>query len=177
MMTKIARTRRVMLWLAILSLAITLVGLLDLVFDIAIRAPNLHLVAEVVFLLLCLITALYLGVGWYYSQRSVARMRANVQRAQVYMEGLARAIDEQLSAWELNGGERTTAMLLIKGMSHKEVAAVTGLSQSTVRQQAVEIYRKSGLAGRAELSAFFLEDLLPPSIGREVGQREVRVPR
>jgi hypothetical protein len=31
-----------------------------------------------------------------------------------------------------------------------------------VRQHAVSVYRKSGLAGRAELSAFFLEDLLLP---------------
>jgi hypothetical protein len=31
-----------------------------------------------------------------------------------------------------------------------------------VRQHAVSVYRKSGLAGRAELSAFFLEDLMLP---------------
>jgi len=35
-------------------------------------------------------------------------------------------------------------------------------SERTVRQHAVAVYRKSGLAGRAELSAFFLEDLLLP---------------
>jgi hypothetical protein len=29
-----------------------------------------------------------------------------------------------------------------------------------VRQQSLAVYRKAGLAGRAELSAFFLEDLL-----------------
>jgi hypothetical protein len=34
--------------------------------------------------------------------------------------------------------------------------------RTTVRQHAVAVYRKSGLAGRAELSAFFLEDLLLP---------------
>ncbi len=31
-----------------------------------------------------------------------------------------------------------------------------------MRQHAVAVYRKSGLSGRAELSAFFLEDLLLP---------------
>jgi hypothetical protein len=31
-----------------------------------------------------------------------------------------------------------------------------------VRQHAVSVYRKSGLSGRAELAAFFLEDLLLP---------------
>jgi hypothetical protein len=35
-------------------------------------------------------------------------------------------------------------------------------SERTVRRHAVSVYRKSGLAGRAELLAFFLEDLLLP---------------
>ncbi len=53
-------------------------------------------------------------------------------------------------------------MLLLKGLGHKEVAALLERSERTVRQHAVSVYRKSGLAGRAELSAFFLEDLLLP---------------
>ena len=35
-------------------------------------------------------------------------------------------------------------------------------SERTVRQQALAVYRKAGLAGRAELAAFFLEDILLP---------------
>jgi hypothetical protein len=54
------------------------------------------------------------------------------------------------------------AMLLLKGLGHKEAASVLDRSERTVRQHAVSVYRKSGLAGRAELSAFFLEDLLLP---------------
>jgi len=53
-------------------------------------------------------------------------------------------------------------MLLLKGLGHREVAQVRGTSERTARQQALSIYRKAGLSGRAELSAFFLEDLLPP---------------
>jgi hypothetical protein len=33
-----------------------------------------------------------------------------------------------------------------------------------VRQQALGIYGKAGLSGRADLAAFFLEDLLLPSV-------------
>jgi hypothetical protein len=36
-----------------------------------------------------------------------------------------------------------------------------------VRHQALAVYRKSGLGGRAELAAFFLEDLLLPISQRE----------
>ena len=53
-------------------------------------------------------------------------------------------------------------MLLLKGLGHKEAAALLERSERTVRQHAVSVYRKSGLSGRAELSAFFLEDLLLP---------------
>jgi len=36
------------------------------------------------------------------------------------------------------------------------------VSKTTVRQQARSLYGKAGLAGRHELAAFFLEDLLGP---------------
>jgi DNA-binding NarL/FixJ family response regulator len=52
--------------------------------------------------------------------------------------------------------------LLLKGLSHKEIADARSISETTIRQQALAIYRKSGLRSRAELSAFFLEDLLLP---------------
>jgi hypothetical protein len=47
-------------------------------------------------------------------------------------------------------------------LSHREIADVRSTSEATVRQQALVIYRKSGLRNRSELSAFFLEDLLLP---------------
>lgn len=157
------RTRDVIPWMATLLLAITLVGTLDLIFDIAIKVPAVHQVTEIIFVLLCLVTGIYLGVGWRRSHRSLARLRANEQRARVFMEGLGKAIEMQLSEWGLSECERMTALLILKGMSHREIAVTTQRSESTVRQQAVEIYRKSGLSGRAELSAFFLEDLLLPN--------------
>ena len=47
-------------------------------------------------------------------------------------------------------------------LSFKEAAAVRDTSERTVREQARSLYKKAGLAGRSELSAFFLEDLLLP---------------
>lgn len=79
------------------------------------------------------------------------------------MRGLAHAIDEQLDAWGLTPAEKEVAFLLLKGFSFKEIAPVRGTSERTVRQQGLAVYAKSGLAGRAELAAFFLEDLLVPS--------------
>lgn len=51
--------------------------------------------------------------------------------------------------------------LLLKGMSLKDVAAIRGTNEKTARAQSMAVYAKAGLSGRSELSAFFLEDLLP----------------
>jgi DNA-binding CsgD family transcriptional regulator len=77
--------------------------------------------------------------------------------------GLGRAIDAQFGVWRLTDAEREVALLLLKGLSLREIASLRETSERTVRQQSLAVYRKAGLAGRAELSAFFLEDLLAPA--------------
>jgi DNA-binding CsgD family transcriptional regulator len=79
------------------------------------------------------------------------------------LRGLGDAIDAQFDRWSLTPAEREIALLLLKGLSHKEIAAVRSASERTVRQQAQAIYAKANLSGRAALSAFFLEDLLLPA--------------
>jgi len=78
------------------------------------------------------------------------------------LKGLGTAIDAQFDRWVLTPAEREVALLMLKGLSHKEIAAVRDASERTVRQQARAIYAKANLSGRAALSAFFLEDLLLP---------------
>lgn len=102
------------------------------------------------------------------------RARAEAERwkreASDVLRGLGAAIDVQFERWTLSSAEREVALLLLKGLAHKEIADVRGTSEKTVRQQALSAYRKAGLAGRAELSAFFLEDLLLPSV-EDAGER------
>jgi DNA-binding CsgD family transcriptional regulator len=97
---------------------------------------------------------------------TIRRARADAeawrQRNENILRGLAVAIDAQLDAWRLTPAEKEVAFLLLKGLSFKEVAQVRAASERTVRQQALAVYAKSGVAGRAELAAFFLEDLLVP---------------
>jgi DNA-binding CsgD family transcriptional regulator len=78
------------------------------------------------------------------------------------LKGLGTAIDAQFDRWAPTPAEREVALLMLKGLSHKEIAAVRDASERTVRQQARAIYAKANLSGRAALSAFFLEDLLLP---------------
>lgn len=77
-----------------------------------------------------------------------------------FTNGLSNAIDKQLEVWNLSPSEKEIALLILKGLSLKEIAGIRSVSEKTVRQQSTNIYQKSHLSGRAELSAFFLEDLL-----------------
>ena len=80
-------------------------------------------------------------------------------RAQATLLSLSDAIEDQFATWELTTAERDVAGLILKGMSLKDIALARDTSEATIRQQAQSVYRKAGLTGRAELSAYFLEDL------------------
>jgi DNA-binding NarL/FixJ family response regulator len=76
---------------------------------------------------------------------------------------LGNAIGDQFRQWQLTPAEIDIAGLMLKGASLKEIALARETSEATIRQQAQSIYRKSGLSGRAELSAYFLESLFETS--------------
>lgn len=97
------------------------------------------------------------------SREDAARWRRD---AGGLIAGLSAAIDQQLEHWSLSPAEKAVALLLLKGLSHKEIAVIREVNETTVRQQARAIYRKGGLSGRNDLAAFFLEDLLGPHEGR-----------
>jgi DNA-binding NarL/FixJ family response regulator len=100
---------------------------------------------------------------------ATARQEAERWRAEAadLLGGLWAAIDRQFDRWQLTEAEREVALLLLKGLSHKQVAARRDTSERTVRQQAQSVYQKSGLDGRSALAAFFLEGVRRPPGGRE----------
>ncbi|MEQ1857230.1 MAG: LuxR C-terminal-related transcriptional regulator, partial [Longimicrobiales bacterium] len=119
------------------------------------------------------VMATTLWLGWARNARSVGELRRSLEAHQVErdawrtsamqaLEGMGRAIDAQFSSWQLTSAERDVALFLLKGYSHKAIAKETQRSPQTVRQHAAAVYKKAGLTGRAELSAFFLEDLMLP---------------
>ncbi|HET6757008.1 MAG TPA: LuxR C-terminal-related transcriptional regulator [Burkholderiales bacterium] len=94
----------------------------------------------------------------------VARIQGQRWRAEArsLIDGLGEAIEAQFNRWNLTEAEREVALLLLKGLSLKEIAAIRTTGEQTVRAQTRSLYSKAGLTGRAALSAFFLEDLLVP---------------
>ena len=93
------------------------------------------------------------------TEAEAARWRGE---AQELLEGLGAALDRQFERWTLSRAEKEVALLLLKGLAHKEIAEARSITEATARQQARAVYKKAGLAGRNDLAAFFLEDLLLP---------------
>ena len=94
----------------------------------------------------------------------LARIEGDHWRSQVqcHLDGLKAGLDTQFRDWGLTAAEGEVGLLILKGLSHKEIATVRETTEATVRQQAQAIYRKADLPGKTAFSAYFLEDLLPP---------------
>lgn len=159
------------LLLAAVFLVVAIGGAVDVVLDRPERWLSLHVVAELTLMVISLSLGVFLWRGWRQASHSLARARRTLverqaerdvwkQSAEQALAGLSVAVQRQLESWGLTPVEREVALLLLKGHGHKQIAALTGRSERTVRQHAVSIYEKSGLGGRAELAAFFLEGLM-----------------
>lgn len=168
-------SRRLRLVLALILFAIAAATAVDLALDAPTRWLSFHAIYELAVAVGGLVTATALWLGWVGAERRTAAMRRTLAErnaeadrwrssARTALEGLGRAIDEQFVVWRLTPTEREIALHLLQGRSHKEIAATTGRSERTVRQHAVVVYQKSGLGGRAELGAFFLEGLVVPEL-------------
>jgi DNA-binding CsgD family transcriptional regulator len=88
----------------------------------------------------------------------------------------AAAIRHQFEAWALTPAEADIAGLLLKGVSLRDVARLRRTTEATIRQQAQGVYRKSGLGGRAELAAFFLDSLSDSRLAPAAAGRTDRQP-
>ena len=168
---------RIDLLLAAIFALVVIGGTVDLILDDPPTLFSIHVGFEVLMVLLSLGAATYLGRGWYAAQAQLmatAKESADLRRereewearAADLLRGLGSAIADQFQGWALTPTEGRVALMLLKGFSHKRIARTTGTRERTVRQHSVAIYKKSGLAGRAELAGFFLEALLLPEDSR-----------
>jgi DNA-binding CsgD family transcriptional regulator len=165
------RTMRMVL--AGLLAAIVVGGAVDLLLDAPERWMSPHVVYELLLIGGAVAASVWLWRAWRAAAASAASLEHSLaeriaerdawrDRARQSLESLGQAVNDQFERWGLTPAEREVALLLLKGHGHKQIAADTGRSERTVRQHAVTLYRKAGLGGRAELAAFFLEDLRLP---------------
>jgi DNA-binding CsgD family transcriptional regulator len=168
------RLRRVLM--GVLSLVVV-GGITDLILDRPRTWYSAHVVFELTLILVSLACVVALWIGWWRSARDLADAQVSLDvarrtlaerqaerdawraSAEQALTGLATAIDAQFDTWGLTRAERDVVVQLLKGHSHKAIAAQTGRSERTVRQHAATAYQKAGVRGRAELAAYFLEGL------------------
>ena len=169
---------RLRLILGVALVSITVGGTADLLMDEPETWLSFHVIFETLMIAGAVVMATTLWLGWWRSahsalalQQSLARQSAESEAwrasATAALDGLGRAIDAQFTTWHLTPAEREVALMLLKGYEHKEIAALTNRSARTVRQHAGVVYEKAGLASRAELAAYFLNDLMLPEHERE----------
>ncbi len=126
-----------------------------------------HVVLETIsmsVLFLMIVRLLYILL---VSRRKMQKLQRDIRYWQLQhkkvLAGLSETISQQFNHWQLTEAEKQIALLMLKGLSFKEIAQARSTSERTVRQQATELYKKSNLNGRHEFAAFFLEDLLLPT--------------
>ncbi|WP_281857915.1 helix-turn-helix transcriptional regulator [Litoreibacter halocynthiae] len=69
-------------------------------------------------------------------------------------------MEDNFTDWGLSVSERDIAMLMLKGLSIKEIAAVRESSEGTIKSHSNSIYRKASVTGRGQLQSIFIEDLM-----------------
>ena len=142
----------------------------DLIADLHEGVSALHFAQETVILLLAISALLWLTFDRQQHKRRVQRLLAEIEEAKRLPQPdrevveakrrLAEVIARQFRQWGLTASEQQVGQLLLKGFSLKEISALRGTAEKTIRQQASSIYNKSGVSGRHAFSAWFIEDFL-----------------
>ncbi|PIP96007.1 MAG: hypothetical protein COW00_06905 [Bdellovibrio sp. CG12_big_fil_rev_8_21_14_0_65_39_13] len=160
-------------FVSIVLIGIFILTALDLITDTREGVPWWHLVFEASVGIFALVGVYFLLKGNFtlkqsldvekkLSSKLLEEAQAWKEQSKKYLDGLGDSINAQLDRWNLTPSEKDVALLLIKGFSLKEIAELRSTAEKTVRAQSTAIYAKSGVAGRPQLAAFFLEDLLMP---------------
>ncbi len=138
---------------------------------IELGVPLWHILEESVIVLLSATGVVYLIYEIRQRSKQLTHLAETLSESNRHIENItekmklarkqySQVIHQQFDEWQLTKGEQQVGLLLLKGLSFKEIAVVRETKEKTVRQQASTIYAKSKLDGRHEFSAWFLEDFL-----------------
>jgi len=181
--------RRVLVGVLLAFAAVALFAAIDIWADLREGTTLAHVAAEAGVLLVGLLGSIFMARRLVVTLRraraaqreavelagqlEVTRAEASRWRSEAreLMQGLSAALDIQFNRWNLSPAEKEVALLLLKGLSHKEIADIRSVTEATARQQARAVYKKAGLSGRHDLAAFFLEDLMLPIEAEDNSER------
>jgi DNA-binding CsgD family transcriptional regulator len=119
--------------------------------------------------------ALFSIIGIFFLFKEVKEKKQDIDSAKDVIESLKsknqkltdinlsfwHSIQGQFKNWNLTEAEKEIAILLLRGLSNQQIAAIRGKSLKTIENQAFSIYQKSGTTGKLEFIAYFISPLLP----------------
>jgi DNA-binding CsgD family transcriptional regulator len=143
----------------------------DIVSDLSHGSPMGHVMQEVVLMVLAAPLMMRMILDLRQQRRQLEGLKRELAQPgdpakpvnpllETARKRLSEAVKAQFQDWQLSPGEGEIGMLLLKGLSIKEIAVLRETHEKTVRQQASAIYRKAGVSGRHAFAAWFIEDLL-----------------
>lgn len=159
------RRRAALAFFALVQVAAAVFFVLDAISDMSTGEIDYHTVVEAMI-------AAGLVAGGLFGIRELARSHDLLQSHETALAAasgaLAEVIETQFAEWRLTPAEREIGMLALKGFDIAEIAQFRGAAPGTVRAQMTSIYAKSGVSGRAQFAAHFVEDLLAGGVGGDL---------
>jgi DNA-binding NarL/FixJ family response regulator len=159
--------------IAIILLIIMCLNFFDVLTDISLGVPVWHIFSESAIVIVSGIGALFLIKDISARTTDISNLKRELLISDDKFNNISdemksarreysTVIHSQFEQWSLTPSEQDVAMLLLKGLSFKEMSAVRNTKEKTVRQQASVIYSKANVEGRHEFAAWFLEDFMKP---------------
>ncbi|XQW86581.1 helix-turn-helix transcriptional regulator [Thalassotalea piscium] len=150
---------------------IMILNFFDVLTDISLGVPIWHIFSESIIVLISAIGAIFLIKNMYEKSARLAKLKDELLISSNQLKNVskemknarmqyAEVIQSQFQQWQLTKSEQEVAMLLLKGLSFKEISSYRNTKEKTVRQQASLIYSKANVEGRHEFAAWFLEDFM-----------------
>jgi DNA-binding NarL/FixJ family response regulator len=157
--------------IVIIFLIIMSLNFFDVLTDISLGIPGWHIFSEVLIVVISGIGALFLIKDIRSKTVDISRLKQELLASDDKFRNItdemknarheySAVIQNQFEQWSLTPSEQNVAMLLLKGLSFKEISGVRNTKEKTVRQQASVIYSKANVEGRHDFAAWFLEDFM-----------------
>jgi len=154
----------------IFMVIIVLLGTGDLILDQLNTGKTFHSIIEITFIIFAVISSSWMWLVYKKNNKMLqssenrvmeltAQRQDYLQKHENLIRGMKEAITSQLEKWGLSAAEVEITLLLMRGYSHKQIAARLDKSEKTVRNQSLAVYKKTGMTGRNDLTAFFIEDI------------------
>lgn len=120
-------------------------------------AEMFHLVFEV-------LSVLTLGSCIFVTSRYLAKVTDEERKAKSSLHALREDFDgfvgQRFAKWTLSPAESDVALLLLRGLSVSDIAELRATRSGTVKVQAHNIFRKSGVNSRVEFTSLFMEEFI-----------------